>query len=475
MSLKTPNTIEAIPKQWSISPDYCLRFVKKRHGRYRFDPENQSRLRNSLLAAVGFFELANAGDFAANVWNQVPAPKYAIALMAVGGTMALFMTYFAYRDARLSWFNLKGLRTERRHLLRTLEEVEAGNEQQQTTGTFHVVNALLDVNRREMGTEIIDRIGMDSLMGFGALMVGVGALLAIDGADHHAWQASNLLSGYIGNAPMAIYGLVNLLWSIYVWLRARRHGIAYAVKQSSQDDGIDATVGVLLTRRIHSVQLHATLNGVTGVVAGAASLVTATMWWGYVVLIPCITISVIVNYLWRHRLGYDRPLFIEQLPIIDEASLIEELKHINAIQQVLLSSKKSKSKSTSTSTSTSTSLSSSLAAFSGAVSDPQSFSSTLDFMARHELLEDFCLRVLNDKELSARVFDHTTDPNVTVYPCTLASVDDESVTRRLHEVACLCIDELGLMHLKYRERYLLETLGCYMTGSAGSSKFENAV
>src|SRR5690348_13388435 len=108
MALKTSNTIETFPKQWLVSPDYSLKYVKSRNDRYRLDREHPTRLRNSLLAAVGFFELANAGDFAANVWNQVPAPKYAIALMAVGGAMALFMTYFAYRDARLSWLNLKG-------------------------------------------------------------------------------------------------------------------------------------------------------------------------------------------------------------------------------------------------------------------------------------------------------------------------------------------------------------------------------
>ena len=54
-----------------------------------------TRLRNNLLMAVGFLELANAGDFAANVWNQVPPPKYAVALMVVGGTGALSIIYFA--------------------------------------------------------------------------------------------------------------------------------------------------------------------------------------------------------------------------------------------------------------------------------------------------------------------------------------------------------------------------------------------
>src|ERR1700743_1635018 len=61
----------------------CATFVKK-GGRYV--PAKRARLLNNLLAGVGFLELANAGDFAANVFNQIPVPAYAAALMAVGGT-----------------------------------------------------------------------------------------------------------------------------------------------------------------------------------------------------------------------------------------------------------------------------------------------------------------------------------------------------------------------------------------------------
>ena len=46
-------------------------------------------LKNSLLASVGYLELANAKDFAANVWNDVPVPKCAMAFMAIGGVLAI--------------------------------------------------------------------------------------------------------------------------------------------------------------------------------------------------------------------------------------------------------------------------------------------------------------------------------------------------------------------------------------------------
>lgn len=293
--------------------DSCLKYVKHK-GQYRLE-EPRYQLRNNLLAAVGFFELANAGDFAANVWNTVPVPRFAIALMALGGTFALFMTYFAYRDITLSWRNVKGLQCERRFLKSALEKVQ---KQSSDVGEDSpvILQALLDVNHREIGFEIIDRIVMDSLMGFGASMVGIGTFLAIGGADRRVWLASNYLSGYIGNGPLALFGLVNLGWSIYIWLRARRHRISYETTKKPQSV-LDTTVSRLLKARVESVRLHAVLSGLTGVVARAASLVTSTMWWGYIVLIPCIVISVVVNCLWRHGLGYDRPLFVKDLPLWD--------------------------------------------------------------------------------------------------------------------------------------------------------------
>jgi len=88
-------------------------FVRRR-GRYV--PVAEHALRNSLLASVGYLELANAGDFPANVWNDVPVPRFAMALMALGGAMALGLSYYAFKDAQLSWRNLHLLRAERHRL-----------------------------------------------------------------------------------------------------------------------------------------------------------------------------------------------------------------------------------------------------------------------------------------------------------------------------------------------------------------------
>jgi len=169
---QTESDLESPPPKLTSILD-CVTFTRRK-GRYI---PKQNELKNSLLAGVGFLELANAGDFAANVWNEVPVPHFAAALMAVGGTLALAISFFAFRDAALSRRNMLLLREERRYL-----RTQKADHVQQTS-IARDVGSQLDVNFREMGTELIDRIGMDVVMGFGAVFVGIGTFLAIGGAN----------------------------------------------------------------------------------------------------------------------------------------------------------------------------------------------------------------------------------------------------------------------------------------------------
>ena len=139
--------------------------------------------------------------------------------MGLGGTIALVVSVFAVQDGIRSWCNIRVLREERRILLRRSRESRSRD-------SLPYLHARLEVNRREIGTEIIDRLAMDSLMGFGALLISIGTYMAIGGVNPHVYLASNLLSGYIGNCPPAIWGLANTVWCIYILRRAWRHLIA---------------------------------------------------------------------------------------------------------------------------------------------------------------------------------------------------------------------------------------------------------
>jgi hypothetical protein len=77
-TLKTPSLLDSpSPTFGSQSSFLDTTFVRQKNG---WIPKEQYRLKNNLLVGVGLLELGNAGDLAANVWNQIPIPHFAMAL-----------------------------------------------------------------------------------------------------------------------------------------------------------------------------------------------------------------------------------------------------------------------------------------------------------------------------------------------------------------------------------------------------------
>src|SRR6478735_2365382 len=184
---------------------------------------DDNRLRNNLFAAVGFLELANAGDFAANVWNDVPVPIYAIVFMAIGGTAAFVLSICAFFDSRKAWRNIKFLRQQKQYLETEKENLPAGAESRG-------LDVFIEITTRELRIEIINRWAMDLLMGGGAMLISIGTYMAIGGANRKVWHASNILSGYLGNAPIALFGLISAIWASMVVSKMRSH-VAVAKKE----------------------------------------------------------------------------------------------------------------------------------------------------------------------------------------------------------------------------------------------------
>ncbi|KAF4948888.1 hypothetical protein FSARC_13607, partial [Fusarium sarcochroum] len=249
-------------------------------GRSRWYCLDDTRLRNDLFAAVGFLELANAGDFAANVWNEVPVPIYAIVFMVVGGCSALVLSICAFCDSRKAWRNIKFLRQQRKFLETEKERLIANSE------SPHGLDVFLEITTRELRIEIINRWAMDILMGGGAILISIGTFMAIGGANRRVWLASNILSGYLGNAPIALFGLLSSVWAAMVWTKMRSH-VAVARKELQ-----GAPTLTMLKQRCFNVQLFYIINGTATILGGVGSMVTAERWWGYVILIPVIISSI---------------------------------------------------------------------------------------------------------------------------------------------------------------------------------------
>ncbi|PSR74663.1 hypothetical protein BD289DRAFT_448500 [Coniella lustricola] len=406
-----------------------------------------------MLAAVGFLEFANAGDFAANVWNESPVPIYALVFMALGGFAALCMLYFSVRDGILSWRNLRALRHERRHL--QLQRQRQHQAAVRDANTLRTIDCFLDMNTREMGTELIERIGVDSLLGFSAFCVSLGTFMAMDGDTHpQLFLASNLLTGYVGNTPCVLFGIVNLCWSSWVWVRSKKQQAAALryVKSSTR-------IGQKLRNRTSSIGMHAALHGISGVVAGAAGMVTATMWWGYVVLLPCIITSGVVNVFWRRRVGYERPLVAHEITSIDQDAVLEALRYADASGQRIYQGRRQGKD-----------------AFTSLVAEPDSVLCALDFVRKNNLFEDFCLRLLQDPAVAARLLASSSSSSSSSSPSPLmewhqfasstGAGDDEAWKQRVLGVARDLVNERALLSFQYQERHLLEVMGCYMCRGA---------
>lgn len=400
----------------------------------------QRQFKNSLLAGVGYLELTNAGDFAANVWNEIPVPRHAMVLMVIGGAIALVMSLVALRDFWLCWQNVRLLRDEREGLQRKLEEIQQQQQQQgeQKNGEMvRLLHSRFGVSFREIGTEVVDRLVMDALLGAGSVLVGVGTLMAIWGADRAIFNASNLLSGYVGNSLAAMFGVVNFLWSGYGFVRFHRHDTATAREPSV------AAFRKRLHLRFRRIKCHAIINGITGLVAGAASMVTATRWWGYVVLIPCILSSILSNYFWRWKIGYDRPLWNASHPQASR-TLLEELEYVTSIHNALVQSPVSSLPLT--------------------VANTDSFASILEFIVNNDMFDYFCEWIGRDKELCRRFFSSTANKTIVIITPQelkrLSRVDkDDEAHQLLVDKSRRFLHDIGVRIFRYREQYLLELVG----------------
>ncbi|KAJ5119387.1 hypothetical protein N7448_010056 [Penicillium atrosanguineum] len=414
--------------QESLEIQDAVTLVRRRRGRFRL--LHQQQFRNSLLASVGYLELANAGDFAANVWNDIPVPTFAAVLMGIGGTLALGMTFVAVQDYRLSRRNVRLLQDEKEHLQR-LRQYHVKNPE-----LVRVLDSRLGVGMREIGTEVVDRIFMDILLGAGSILVGVGTLMAIGGANRRVYEASNLLSGYIGNGLAAAFGLVNAVWSYYLIQRFRHHDAAVRKSEPSGD----------IRRRLHArfrrFQWHAVINGVNGLIAGAASMVTATRWWGYVVLIPCIISLIMCNYFWRKKIGYDRPVLGHvSLARMQLTPLIEDLEYAIAMQRGLSGPEISLPQT---------------------ILRPSSYESILQFIVQNRMLEIYADSLAHDKKTRSILLEISTSISnqiIITHDILLRLSVKHTNTQILLDHASRFLRTDGVRIFTHRERHLLELLG----------------
>ncbi|CEI62493.1 hypothetical protein FVEN_g5036 [Fusarium venenatum] len=380
---------------------------------------DDNRLRNNLFAAVGFLELANAGDFAANVWNDVPVPIYAIVFMAIGGTSAFVLSICAFFDSRKAWRNIKFLKQQKKLL--KAEETSLSRD------------VFVEITTRELRIEVINRWLMDLLMGGGAMLISTGTFMAIGGANPKVWLASNILSGYLGNAPIALFGLLSAIWAVMVVFKMTSHRAA-ARKELQGSPTLR-----VLKERCFNVQVFFILNGASNILGGVGSMLTAERWWGYVILIPVIISSIFCNIWWRHRVGYDRP-YISTLPATNLEIITETIEATSQLRHGIQD---------------------------GAgvnlehiFGDSVTLQEVLELFVKHDLFEQLSLRLVANKHVR-HLFVHAEVTSVQVSVDGILAVAEE-YHATIMGISMTFLKKHGPRHLLHRERFLLEVLGTYL-------------
>ena len=391
-------------------------------GEQRRTPENLYGYRNNLLLAVGFLDLANAMDFPANVWNERVLPIYAKVLMGLGGSIIILASSIAICDFIRCLRNVRFLHRER-HWLKEQERAADTPEERRT------VKAWLLINRRELGWEYFDRMSLDVCMGISAVLVGPGTLLAIRGDIHPIWRASNLLSGYVGNSFMPVNATIITIWNFYMWQCAYRHRLAINKIAASLEPSI---IHSLLGRAVKH-QMYAMLIGLSMWVTAVGSMMSATMWHGYVVLIPSIIGSIIATWFWRAELGYNRQSCQDWNSSGMKSSILEQYR----ASTIALSLWDKQTV---------------VANFPHTYPGFPSVSAFLDWLRNLGAEEDFCESIR---------LAHST-------PCS-DGTDVASVDRELFEAGMAFIKHRGPTFFSHQQRFLEELYGHWLCVSAGDS------
>ncbi|KAM0344958.1 hypothetical protein ACHAPU_007092 [Fusarium lateritium] len=403
-----------------------LDIVTLTKGRSGWSCTQNTRLRNNLFAAVGFLELANAGDFAANVWNETPVPIYAIVFMAIGGCSAFVLSICSFFDSRKAWRNIQFLRQQRQ-----LSKTQKQNLD--TNSSSRGLDVLTEITTHELRVEIINRYVMDLLMGGGAMLISIGTFMAIGGANERLWLASNILSGYLGNAPIALYGLVSSIWAALVVIKMRNHLVA-ARKELQGSPSLP-----ILKQRCFNVQVFFGLNGTANIVGGIGSMLTAERWWAYVILIPVIVTSIFCNIWWRHRVGYDRP-YISDLTFMNVDMISETLESTSQLRRTIQDSPD--------------------VDFEQIFGGEAGLNQVLELLVKHDLFEQFCLRLVVNKRVR-HLFRKAQDAQVQISTAGILEIPEEHHLMILG-VALTFLKKMGPSHLLHRERFLSEILGAYL-------------
>ena len=307
------------------------------------------RLRAQDTSTVVVVELDNFGDIGSTPLFPAPLSPAAFAVLPLGGLACLWLgAKPALEDVVDGVRNLKVLRAEagllRRQIADHEAQLHAGNDGWAESFTLQKrlrgLRTRLALCMREQGNESVDRVIGGGLVAPGALLTAMGTFATpgfIAGA-HSATAATmaTLLAGFVGNAPVALYGAINACFHTHRAYQAhRRLRIlqGHDFNNLWRDEPTD--VNALLQNRQRMMRTGAALKAVASLGISAGAMLTAVGPFGYAVLLPFTMLRAATEYFGRQKITYNRRIYDGTLEDFETHALVNDMLYCQRTHALL--------------------------------------------------------------------------------------------------------------------------------------------
>ena len=295
-------------------------------------PEQHTKVERDLVVV----EFENFGDLATNLPLCGAFPPALLALTAAGGCVCFFWGLApALSEINKGRHELRRLRSEQRHLRRKYRDVLQSMQVRCTSAAEALDEARelqnlrmrLGGNARALRSEKVQRMVAAPLAAAGSALTGAGVFLfpGLVTPASSAGYASNLLTGAVGNVPVAAWAIANLIWSLVTLRRALADGRLVRRYPLNKVWQRQVDIARVVRQRLAAVQTQACLRAVAMAGITTGSLLTVTTLWGYVVLGPATLLGIYANYHDRTKVAYSRRLFLGETNVQSGRALLNDI------------------------------------------------------------------------------------------------------------------------------------------------------
>jgi hypothetical protein len=278
-------------------------------------------------STIVMFELDNFGDIGATPLFATPLSPLGLGIIPLGGLACLvFGTRPALQDVTAGLRNLRALRGEKEQIQARLQLVRAAlngdgmpPELQNSSRLalrreWLTLQSRLAICANETRTERVDRVISGALVAPGSVLTGLGTFVSpgfiFSANSASAATVANLCTGFVGNAPIALYSVVNAAYNARNAYHA--HQRLLRLRQVTLNPLWNhpfINIDGMLQHRQRLMRNNSACKAISALGIGTGGLLTAFNPVGYAVLLPFAIGRASAEYVAHRKLGYSRRTF----------------------------------------------------------------------------------------------------------------------------------------------------------------------